>query len=178
MDDKLIKEALSGSQTAYSELYTSLRPLALFLTHRTRVFSKNEEMIHECISHVIINLPKFQGKSSFKTWAYRVIFNYIAMELRRRGNKETVSLSEVNEDHNSNLSVKNDIDSHIFIEECFKALPSDKQVVFKMIVSGLTTEEMSIRLGITPKGARSRIYRTRKALKALKYSKPLTKFIL
>ncbi len=53
-----------------------------------------EDLTQEVFFKVYRSLPKFEGRSSFKTWIYRIAINTSKNELRRRSRRPQVSESD------------------------------------------------------------------------------------
>lgn len=56
-----------------------------------------EDLTQEVFFKVYRNLPKFEGRSSFKTWVYRIAFNTSQNELRRRSRRPQLEQTSVDD---------------------------------------------------------------------------------
>jgi RNA polymerase sigma-70 factor (ECF subfamily) len=84
-DDELVAAARDGDRVATEALlrrhYPRLRALCGRLTGDP---SDADDACQEALVAVVRGLPRFDGRSSFATWAYRVTTNTCLDELRRR----------------------------------------------------------------------------------------------
>ena len=77
-EQELIQKCLQGDKRSLEKLIDSIQSLIFNLSLR---FLWNrmdaEDATQEILLKVITNLSKFDGRSKFKTWAYRVAINYL-----------------------------------------------------------------------------------------------------
>lgn len=79
MEEKeLIKSCIDGNKQSFDELINSVQPLVFNLSMR---FLWNrmdaEDATQEILIKIITNLSRFDGRSKFSTWAYRIATNYL-----------------------------------------------------------------------------------------------------
>jgi RNA polymerase sigma-70 factor, ECF subfamily len=93
-----------------------LRAVLVYLTrHRSDVSSLDYEELQQLaedwaqqgVLQVLDKLPTFRGDSKFTTWAYRVVINLVAGDLRRK-RWESVSLEALTESDQPDLRLKED----------------------------------------------------------------------
>lgn len=72
----LIKKALKGSESAFSELYETYRPNVMGVVKR-RAYDPDvvEDLIQQTFIRAFRSLPKFRGDSAFGTWITRIAIN-------------------------------------------------------------------------------------------------------
>lgn len=89
----VIQKVLGGDKRAYAELVDRHKDKAMTLAMR---MLKNREDAEEAIQDAFVRafnaLPRFEWKSSFSTWFYRIVYNVCATQLSRRGEDLHVSL--------------------------------------------------------------------------------------
>ena len=89
----VIQKVLGGDKPAYAELVDRHKEKAMTLAMR---MLKNREDAEEAIQDAFVRafnaLPRFEWKSSFSTWFYRIVYNVCATQLSRRGEDLHVSL--------------------------------------------------------------------------------------
>lgn len=77
-EQELIKNCLDGDRKSLEKLINSVQPLIFNLSLR---FLWNrmdaEDTTQEILIKIVTNLSKFDGRSKFNTWAYRVATNYL-----------------------------------------------------------------------------------------------------
>jgi RNA polymerase sigma-70 factor, ECF subfamily len=85
-DAAIIKNVLAGNKRAYGELVDRHKDKAMTLAMR---MLKNRQDAEEAIQDAFVRafnaLPRFEWKSSFSTWFYRIVYNVCATQLSRRG---------------------------------------------------------------------------------------------
>lgn len=85
-DGAIVQEILAGNKRAYGELVDRHKEKAMTLAMR---MLKNRQDAEEAIQDAFVRafnaLPRFEWKSSFSTWFYRIVFNVCATQLSRRG---------------------------------------------------------------------------------------------
>lgn len=89
---ELIQRAKNGDSEAFGELIASHERLVYNIALRT---VKNPEDARDISQEAFIkaykNIKKFDEKSAFSTWIYKITVNTAIDEMRRRKGKETVS---------------------------------------------------------------------------------------
>ena len=92
-DKALVARSKSGDLEAFEELVREhQRPLFSYLYHMCRDTADAEEMTQLAFVQAWRGLSGFKGKSSFRTWLYRIATN-LCINRRTRA-RPTVSLSE------------------------------------------------------------------------------------
>lgn len=121
----------------------------------------------DALMAIMRGLPRYDGRSKFSTWAYRVATNSCLDELRRRKRRptptdDTVDVSTPARDGPD--SVADRLDVHAALDQ----LPEDYRapVVMRDLL-GMDYAEIAESLGIPPGTVRSRISRGRAALATL-----------
>ncbi len=80
----LIEKALDGDKHALNELIKLHEPFIYNVAWKyTNDEDQAKDLTQEVLIKIITKLSSFQGKSSFRTWAYRIIFNQF-LQTRRR----------------------------------------------------------------------------------------------
>src|ERR671936_298810 len=92
-DEHLLVRHAAGDRLALEELFRRYRQPAYRVAHRLLGNEADAlDAVQEGFVKVLTNLPRFEGRSSFKTWLLRVVSN-AALDLgRQRGRRETLSL--------------------------------------------------------------------------------------
>ena len=85
-DAAIIQEILAGNKRAYGELVDRHKEKAMTLAMRMLKSRQDaEEAIQDAFVRAFNALPRFEWKSSFSTWFYRIVYNVCATQLSRRG---------------------------------------------------------------------------------------------
>jgi len=166
-DAELIARARAGEAEAlnhllarhYDRLYALCRRLA---GNRDDALDATQE----ALIAIVAGLDRFDGRSSFPTWAYRVATNACLDQLRRRRRRPTHALDH---DPPPTASARPALDQqvvdHLTLDHALSALPPEfRAAVVLRDVLGLDYAEIASVLDIPPGTVRSRIARGRRAL--------------
>lgn len=170
-DPALIEAARSGDRRALDQLLREHQPRIWAVCRR---IAGNEadalDATQEALIAVVRGLPRFDGRSRFSTWVYRVATNSCLDELRRRRRRPLVGLPE-NPD-GSPVEIPDagpDVDAtvadRLLVDEALVELPEEfRAAVVLRDLCQLDYREISEVLGIPPGTVRSRIARGRAQL--------------
>jgi RNA polymerase sigma-70 factor, ECF subfamily len=85
--DSLVGMAKMGDRAALDQLVGTLRPRALAAAMKVlRNSDDAEDAVQEAFVKIWKSLARFEGRSSFSTWAFRIVTNASLDLLRRNGN--------------------------------------------------------------------------------------------
>lgn len=83
-NEDLVSRALRGDQDAYTRLFKNMTPIVERISWRYfKGSADGYDFEFNTMSHILMRLHKFDGKSQFSTWATRVAINQ-ALEFIRR----------------------------------------------------------------------------------------------
>ena len=139
-------------------------------------FMKNADDADDLTQDVFLrayrNIKKFEGRSTFKTWIYRIAINTSQNEIRRRSRRPQESptpLETAAEFIPSSQNVEEIAQKHVRSEMLAKALkqlaPGEFQVLLLKDIEGRPYQEISAELGISLSAAKMRVQRARASLK-------------
>jgi len=177
-EQELVERAKKGDRAALAKLVNKysdrIYNLALRILRRKE---DAEDVLQETFLTVIEKLDKFDGRSSFFTWIYRIATNAALMRLR----KKKVVFQEVNDDPDFQESIENrvfvdwsqDPSINVFdeevkqkIDEAINKLSDIYRSVFVLRdIEGLSIKETSEILGITEENVKIRLRRARQFLR-------------
>lgn len=177
----LVEKAQKGDHEAFAELVKASEKTVFNIAYRSL---SNREDAYEISQEVFIkafkNINKFDGKSSFKTWIYRIAVNTCIDEARKRKNKDTISLDKEisGEDDNYLIQVESNEDSpeEEYIKKDTSRLVQDsidklslehKTIIILRDLQGLSYDEIASSIGISLGTVKSRLTRARKNLKEI-----------
>ena len=128
-----------------------------------------DDACQEALIKIVRNLPRFDGRSSFGTWAYRIATNASLDELRKRQRRPR--LHSVGEDDRPEV-VDPSADRHpdaladrSMLDDALERLPEDLRVaVILRDVADLDYAEIAATLDVPVGTVKSRISRGRSAL--------------
>jgi RNA polymerase sigma-70 factor (ECF subfamily) len=177
-DRQLVALAKKGDADAFGKLMLEYQSKIYRLARRmTETDEDAEDVLQEAFIKAYKSLSGFKGKSKFSTWLYRITVNLALMKLRRK-KLDSVSLDEPistregvvqREIEDESLDPLEEMIESEFTEVLDKAihdLPKNYRAVFVLRhVEGLSTEETARILNISVPAVKSRLHRTRLALK-------------
>ncbi|MBI3006600.1 MAG: sigma-70 family RNA polymerase sigma factor [Ignavibacteriales bacterium] len=109
LDFQVIQKVLAGEKRAYAQLVDRHKDKAMALAVR---MLKNHQDAEEALQDAFIRafnaLPRFEWKSSFSTWFYRIVYNVCATALSKKGSAQLLSLD--GEEGNETFGLLSDIE--------------------------------------------------------------------
>lgn len=186
-EQDLIARAVQGDGDAFSSL---VQPhLNLFTAGIYRILQDaqdTQDALQEALLSIYRNLYRFEGKSRFSTWAYRVCLNEALMLRRSRSRRREDALedfmpqfapdghlmtrdviSDGNQDPSALDKVQQD-QIRIRVREGLDCLSDEQRAVFIMRdLEGLDTSEVAKLLGISRGLVRQRLHRARLGLRGI-----------
>jgi RNA polymerase sigma-70 factor, ECF subfamily len=159
-----VAQACRGDQRAFERLYR---------THAGRVFgvclrlTNQRETAQDCTQETFVAawraLPRFEQRSQFASWLYRIAVN-TALGRRRRGGLQLVSA----EGHGAELErVAGDTDAAgpIDLEQAIGRLPQGARDVLVLVgLYGYSHDEAAAQLGIAAGTSKAQLHRARALL--------------
>ena len=170
-DDELVPAARDGDAGALDALLRRHHPRLLALCRRlTGDPTDAEDACQEALIAVARGLARFDGRSAFTTWAYRVTTNTCLDELRRRRRRPVPGVDPVEEaatsrpgpaggDPGDGVATRLDVDAALAA-----IAPDFRAAVVLRDLCQLSYEEIAAVLDVPPGTVRSRIARGRAAL--------------
>ena len=119
---------------------------------------------------IVKALPRFDGRSSFATWAYRIATNASLDELRRRGRRPALAIADDDDEPTEPVDTTSwrfdeQLADRDAIETALGALPDDFRIPLVMRdLLDLEYAEIADQLGVPLGTVKSRIARGRAAL--------------
>jgi RNA polymerase sigma-70 factor (ECF subfamily) len=177
-DDVLVRRVQAGNTEAFEELVRRYERKVYNITYR---LMGNEQDASEALQDAFMRayrfIGKFQFKSSFFTWLYRIATNVSLSKLRKREKVETVSIDQpVNEAGDLPFEIPDlkygpeklmkQRELRAAIQEAVDGLPKDyRSVVVLRDLEGLSNEEVSKVLKLSVAAVKSRLHRGRLVLR-------------
>lgn len=177
-DAELVESFRNGNKDSFCELLTRYSEKVHHLSLRiTRNEEDAEEILQDVFVTVYNKIDKFEGKSAFSSWLYRITVNTAFMKLRKRKQTNAVSLDEMNaglqENWTSSRSDMSDVNylcsRHELreqLEAAIERLPEEYRTIFVLRdVDGLSNQEVGEILNLSVPAVKSRLHRSRLMLR-------------
>jgi RNA polymerase sigma-70 factor (ECF subfamily) len=178
LDTELVAGFKNGNEACFLELvelYTQkVHNLAMRITRNEE---DSEEIIQDVFVTVYKKIDKFEGKSAFSSWLYRITANAAFMKLRKRKQTPALSLEDFTpatqeswlgstpeSSDISYLSTRHELRSAL--ESAIEKLPAEYKAIFVLRdVDGLSNQEVGEVLHLTVPAVKSRLHRARLMLR-------------
>src|SRR5579862_825992 len=103
-DEQLLAHAARGCKDALDELFRRYRLVAYRVAYRLLSNEQDAlDAVQDAFIKAMIHLPRFEGRSSFKTWLLRVVSNASVDLGRQRGRHETFSIDALGQKNREEL---------------------------------------------------------------------------
>ena len=182
-DEKLVKRLLQGEQLAYREVVTLHQRLMHHVAASIVGPALADEVVQESWLSILRALPKFEGRSSLKTWILTVVGNTAKTRLRKEsrsiavGDAQDVELASLEERFDSTQHWSSSLGSWSVaqpdqllesrqtqeaIHRVIASLPEKYRAVLVLReLEGLEMEEICKILDLTHSNARVLLHRAR-----------------
>ena len=176
-DEELVnrcREELPGSTVAFHELLNRFESMV----YQTCVrflgnVQEAEETCQDIFLRVHEKLHQFEGRSTFKTWLFRVVYNHcmtrrrqLAIRRERGAAVEEELTRETEEMRAEEFLADNDLSENV--NRAIERLrPDDKEVIVLRFVSDLSLDDISEVLGLGLSATKMRLYRAMDRFKTL-----------
>lgn len=177
-DEQLLVRSAAGDRSALEELFRRYRQIAYRVAYR---LLGNEADALDAVQNgfvkALVHLPRFQGRSSFKTWLLRVVSNASLDLGRQRGRRETISIDALRlrgqDDCEPSESPAPDralemADLRRQLDKALSQLPAAQRQTFVLHAEAeLSYREIADALGISIGTVMSRLFYARQRLKSI-----------
>lgn len=164
-DHDLVRRARRGDESAFHEMVErhagSLYRLAVSLVGNA---ADAEDALQEALAGAFRGLPKFEERSSLKTWLTRILVKQAARQHRARGRFPTFPAEEALERPTSEAG--DAAATRMDVLAAMEALPADhREVIALREIQGMTYDEIAEMLSVPRGTVESRLFRARRALR-------------
>jgi RNA polymerase sigma-70 factor, ECF subfamily len=177
----LVEGCLGGDAQAFGRLVALYEGMVLNLS--TRLLGDSEEArdaAQEVFLQVYRSLRRFEGRSSLKTWIYRIVINHCRNRQRwwrRRHRGQSVALEDLSPAEEARATMRAASDdgpfeccqrheTEIEVGQALKRLSFEhRSVLLLREVEGLSCEEIAGTLGLPTGTVKSRLSRARESLR-------------
>jgi RNA polymerase sigma-70 factor (ECF subfamily) len=173
-DAEIILRVLKGDPRAYALLVDRHKEKGMALAFRMlRTREEAEEALQDAFVRAFKALQKFEMKSSFSTWFYRIVYNVCATRLTRRGerHKNEVEVDEQIADRTRSEEPLPDMvlesaQTEVIIQEEVDKLPEVFGTVFTLFAVNDKTYDEIMEITGAPLGTvKARLFRARSMLR-------------
>jgi RNA polymerase sigma-70 factor (ECF subfamily) len=175
MEEKeLVRLSQEGSEEAFAALVKKYRIKVFNLAFSlTRDRDVADDLAQEAFIKAYYALPRFQFRSGFGTWLYRVAINHVRDYLRKKSRISQISIENIKESSilQEDKMTKEEKESteeqrKKLVYQSLRSLPEKHQVILSLKdIQGFSYEEISKIMKISPGTVDSRIHRARKMLR-------------
>jgi RNA polymerase sigma-70 factor (ECF subfamily) len=167
-DATLVASAQAGDRNALDQLlrrhYDRVHAICRRIAGTTR---DADDACQEALIKIVRNLPRFDGRSSFGTWAYRIATNAALDELRKRDRRPGLTAGDEPVDDADPRTGRrfDDVTDRLVLDEALATLSEDlRTAVVLRDVADLDYHEIAEVLEVPIGTVKSRISRGRVAL--------------
>lgn len=179
IENALIKKSKAGDVESFENLIGSYQKRAYNIALRIMANDEDaKDMTQEALIRVFRSIKDFKEQASFSTWLYRIVTNVCLDEIRRRKNKNTISIDigseldtgdaklEISCDRETPEIIYEKTEKRNTIMKAINDLNEEyKSVIVLRDIQGFSYEEISNMLECSIGTVKSRINRARNILK-------------
>jgi RNA polymerase sigma-70 factor (ECF subfamily) len=125
-----------------------------------------EDLYQEIVFQLWKSYQKFEGKSQFSTWLYRVSLNTALTFLKSEKRKPDNAFLHENLDVAEESQDDKEVQLQLFYKAVHELNPIEKALIF-LFLEGQTHKEISENLGISEVNARVKLNRTKEKLQQI-----------
>jgi RNA polymerase sigma-70 factor (ECF subfamily) len=177
-DEQLLMRSAAGDRSALEELFRRYRLVAFRVAYRLLGNESDAlDAVQDGFVKALVHLPRFQGRSSFKTWLLRVVSNASLDLGRQRGRREMLSMDALRlcgqdecEPRESPVPERNLelADLRRQLNKALEQIPAAQRQTFVLHAEGeLSYREIAEVLGISIGTVMSRLFYARQRLKSI-----------
>lgn len=169
MENDAYSRYLSGDDNAVEDLLRLYADgLTLYLNNYVKDLTIAEELCDETFIKLITKMPKFKGKSSFKTFLYSIGRNTALDYLRKHRHKSETTLEDITQlpaSDNPELAYLQSEQKEILHRAMQRLKPEYSQVLWLTYFEELSGDETAEVMHKSVRAVRSLLYRAKPALK-------------
>jgi RNA polymerase sigma-70 factor (ECF subfamily) len=174
MDEKeLIRRSQTGDGEAFGVLIERYKGKVFSLAYGfTRDRTAADDLAQEVFIKAYFSLPRFKAKSEFGTWLYRISVNHAKDYLRKnRSRLRDVSLDDIGEQRlaaadKSQEDIQSEEERRALVLRVLERLPEKYRTILTLRdIEGMSYEDISRILGLSPGTVDSRLHRARQKLR-------------
>jgi RNA polymerase sigma-70 factor (ECF subfamily) len=173
-ESRLVERSQQGDEEAFGALVKKYKTKVFNLAYSfTRERETADDLAQEVFIKAYYALEKFQFKSGFGTWLYRIAVNHIKDHLRKHGKERHISLealgrepSQLENEFQKKERVQEASDRKKILYRALRSLPEKHQIILTLRdIQGHSYEEIADILKLSPGTVDSRLHRARAMLR-------------
>ena len=178
-ESKYLAEAQQGDMDAFAALFEPLRPLVYAVARRLVGPDEAEDMVMETYLKAWEAIPKFSGRSSLKTWLYRIAYNCSIDFIRKRGRSREVTLVEREDEHDAWANMPDDravgpdeeiqrTEAGEAVQSALAQLPEEHRTTLLLrFAEDMSYADIAAATGVSPGTVMSRLFYGKRRLKKI-----------
>jgi RNA polymerase sigma-70 factor (ECF subfamily) len=161
-DEALMLEFQGGSRAAFEELFDRYRkPLYGFFGRRLNNPERAEDLVQEAFLAVVRAASRYEPRASVRTYLYGIALKLLAAERRKLSTRSTVEQSE------EEPKTEGTPDCVLWVRQAMEKLDaSEREILMLREYEQLSYSDIAELLRIPVNTVRSRLFRSRLALKS------------
>lgn len=166
---QLVAGAAAGDAAAFERLIRSHDETMRRLAHRmVGSPATMDDVLQDAYLKAWRSLGRFDGRSSFATWLYRIVANTCLDHLRARDRRAEASVDEGRDPASGRPGPEREVVERDRLQWALGAMPPEYRVAVLLVDGeGLTYDEAATVLDVAPGTVASRLNRARKALRVV-----------
>jgi RNA polymerase sigma-70 factor (ECF subfamily) len=166
----LIASCAKGDPNAQRKIYEDIGPKIMGTCIRYSVNREDaEEIFHDAMLKVFLNIGKFNGKSTLLTWANRIAINTAIDFIRKH--KSQIILEHISHELHDNIEDNAfegyELKGETALNMIKQLSPSHQILINLFIIDGYSHKDISQKLNISEEASRSMLSRAKRVLTKL-----------
>ena len=164
---ELISRCKAGERQALNLLYQQYKPQLLKICRQyTKEDDVAEDLLHDAFVVIFTSLDRLENADKLEAWMYAIVRN-VGYHYRLHADKELAALQQLAKEK-PNTTETGHIADYNELKSLVTLLPQGYQQVFRLSVfEGLSHQEISQLLGITPHSSSSQLSHAKRMLRQL-----------
>ena len=157
-----------ADRSIFESLFQQYHPMVLQMCKgfTDRDIDLANDLSQEVFIHIWHAIEKFEGRSSYKTWIYRITVNTCLQYQRKRKKQYDLSITDY-ENLLETTETTNEIDQNQQLYAAIQGLERVDRLITMMLLEELDYSEIASIMGISESNLRVKIHRIKKKLRKI-----------